>query len=48
LEEAAAKTRCGEGCGTCRPYLRVVAATGKTLLPVMTYEEMLAHPVDEE
>jgi NAD(P)H-nitrite reductase large subunit len=42
LETAAAITHCGEGCGSCKPYLRVVAATGQTALPVMSYEEMLA------
>lgn len=42
MEEAARNTLCGEGCGYCKPYLRVVAATGQTVVPLLTYEEMLA------
>lgn len=40
LEEASRNTFCGEGCGLCKPYLAVVAATGRTELPVMSYDEM--------
>jgi len=43
MEEAAQRTRCGEGCGACKPYLCVVAATGRTVIPVMSYEEALAY-----
>jgi bacterioferritin-associated ferredoxin len=46
MEQAAAHTGCGEGCGTCKPYLRVVAATGRTELPIMSYDEMLAYDPD--
>ncbi len=40
LEEASRQTFCGEGCGMCKPYLAVVATTGCTELPVMSYEQM--------
>ena len=30
LEELAAATGCGAGCGLCRPYLRRMLATGET------------------
>ncbi len=30
LEEIAAGTGCGAGCGLCRPYLRRMLATGET------------------
>ena len=43
LAQAAENTFCGEGCGMCRPYLRVVAATGQTELPLMTTEELAAY-----
>lgn len=29
-------TGCGTGCGTCRPYIRVMLKTGQTELPVLT------------
>jgi bacterioferritin-associated ferredoxin len=30
LEELAAATGCGAGCGLCRPYLRRMLTTGET------------------
>ena len=30
LEELAAATGCGAGCGLCRPYLRRMLITGET------------------
>jgi bacterioferritin-associated ferredoxin len=30
LDELAAATGCGAGCGLCRPYLRRMLATGET------------------
>jgi bacterioferritin-associated ferredoxin len=30
LDELAAATGCGAGCGLCRPYLRCMLATGET------------------
>jgi len=29
-------TGAGTGCGLCRPYIRVMLATGRTELPVLT------------
>lgn len=49
LREAREKTRCGETCGICRPYLRVVKATGRTELPIMHQGEIdLLYPLTEE
>jgi bacterioferritin-associated ferredoxin len=42
LEELCRRTGCGLGCGCCRPYLRVVLATGRTRLPVLTPEQFAA------
>jgi bacterioferritin-associated ferredoxin len=36
LEQISEQTGCCTGCGTCEPYVRVVIATGRTRLPVMT------------
>jgi len=36
LDALSAKTGCGTGCGMCVPYIRVVLATGRTNLPIMT------------
>jgi bacterioferritin-associated ferredoxin len=30
MEEIAAKTGCGSGCGLCRPYLQRMLETGET------------------
>lgn len=34
-----ADTRCGNGCGLCRPYVCAVLATGHTVLPVLSPEQ---------
>lgn len=36
LDEIALKTRCCTGCGMCEPYVKVVVATGRDRLPVMS------------
>jgi bacterioferritin-associated ferredoxin len=36
FEQIRAATRCCDGCGTCEPYVRVVIATGKTDLPLLS------------
>lgn len=36
LDALSKKTGCGTGCGMCVPYIRVVLATGRTNLPIMT------------
>lgn len=39
-EELAAATGCGEGCGLCIPYIRLMLRTGVTHLPVLTDEQL--------
>jgi hypothetical protein len=41
LTAMAERTLCGEACGTCRPYLAVVAVTGRARLPVLDLETLL-------
>ncbi len=36
FEQAQKATGCGTGCGICTAYCKVVIATGRTSLPVMT------------
>lgn len=36
LDELCERTGCGTGCGLCLPYLRVMLATGRTDLPVLS------------
>lgn len=36
LDAIRERTGCGTGCGMCEPYLRVVCATGRTAVPVLT------------
>ena len=38
LEQIRAETGCSGGCGMCKPYIDVVIATGRTVLPVMSEE----------
>ncbi len=40
MEEASDATQCGQGCGMCRPYLKVVAALEQTVLPAMIPEDL--------
>lgn len=40
LEQLGERTGCGTGCGLCLPYLRVMLATGKTDLPVLSMAEV--------
>lgn len=40
MQQAARHTLCGEGCGMCKRYLRVVDATGLTSLPLLIPEEL--------
>lgn len=40
LDALSKKTGCGTGCGMCVPYIRVVLATGRTNLPIMTSFEI--------
>jgi bacterioferritin-associated ferredoxin len=42
LEQIRDRTKCCTGCGTCEPYVRVVIATGRTRLPVMTEQQARA------
>ncbi len=35
-------TGAGTGCGLCRPYIRVVLATGRTELPVLNEAQVEA------
>lgn len=37
-EEILETTRCGEGCGLCLPYIKLVLLTGLVDLPVLTPE----------
>jgi NAD(P)H-nitrite reductase large subunit len=39
LERLCHITKCGTGCGMCRPYIRVMLRTGVTDLPVMPTEQ---------
>ena len=39
VEELSRRTGCGTTCATCRPYIAVVLATGRTELPVMSEGE---------
>jgi len=39
LEELAAATGCGAGCGLCRPYLRRMLITGETEFHELLREE---------
>jgi len=36
LERIRAETGCSGGCGMCKPYIDVVIATGRTVLPVLS------------
>lgn len=38
LEELSRSTGCGTVCGLCRPYIRVMLATGRTEVPVASEE----------
>jgi len=40
LDELCDRTGCGTGCGLCVPYLRVMLATGRTDLPVLSAVEV--------
>ncbi len=47
FEALSARTRCGTGCGMCRPYILVMLKTGRTRLPVLTpaqVQRILAQP----
>ena len=38
LEELMQETRCGATCGLCRPYLREMLRTGRTLFDAIILE----------
>ncbi len=40
LDQLCEQTKCGTGCGLCLPYLRVMLATGKTDLPVLSMADV--------
>ncbi len=42
LAQISEETKCCTGCGTCRPYILLVMATGRTSLPVLTAAQVLA------
>ena len=42
LPQIVEQTRCGTGCGLCQPYLQIVAATGRTRLPIMSPAQIAA------
>ena len=49
LKQARDATKCGQTCGLCRPYLRVVKATGRTELPIMLESEIdILYPLTED
>lgn len=35
LEEAAERFGCGQGCGSCKPYIAEMLETGDTAFPVL-------------
>lgn len=35
FDELSERTRCGTGCGMCKPYILIMLLTGETCLPVM-------------
>jgi bacterioferritin-associated ferredoxin len=39
LEDIQRETRCGASCGLCRPYLREMLATGRTVFTEILTEE---------
>lgn len=42
LPQIVDRTNCGTGCGLCEPYLRVVCATGRTRIPLMSPTQLQA------
>lgn len=42
FEELQRRTGCGEGCGTCIPYLLLTLETGITNHPILSESECLA------
>jgi bacterioferritin-associated ferredoxin len=38
-EQISRATGCCQGCGMCERYVRVVIATGRTSLPVLTFQQ---------
>ena len=41
-DELGERTGCCTGCGMCRPYVRVVLATGRTSIPLMNGRDLKA------
>ncbi len=44
LEALSARTGCGNGCGMCIPYIRILLATGQTEIPVIRAPAPAASP----
>jgi bacterioferritin-associated ferredoxin len=42
LPQIVERTNCGTGCGLCEPYVRVVCATGRTRIPLMSPTQLEA------
>lgn len=42
LAELQRKTRCGQGCGLCLPYIKVALMTGQPRLPVLSDSDLEA------
>ena len=40
FDEISAATKCCTGCGTCRAYVKIVIATGRVVLPVLSAEQV--------
>lgn len=40
FDALARETQCGNGCGMCVPYIRLMLQTGRTSMPVMRPEEI--------
>lgn len=51
FQEVLQRTNCGETCGLCVPYMRIVLLTGMIDLPVLTpdeYRRLLAQHSDRQ
>lgn len=40
FDALARETQCGNGCGMCVPYIRLMLRTGRTSLPVMRPDDI--------
>jgi NAD(P)H-nitrite reductase large subunit len=38
-EKLMERTQCGQGCGLCEPYIKIMLRTGETAIPVLTAEQ---------